>query len=824
MLVSKISVGLAVFFAAGGMALRVDGAPAAAPPGPVTTDAELIAAINLDSPGLEKMKAAVRAGDFPAAKVAYLVYRRTFSPVKWKTMASDEPVAPVEATDSTGDAICEHQIPDIPFHIYGNVADMGKNFDWYKNPVSPSSPNYTVEFTWCVVGRTLWWESLADAYWKTHNEKYAVEWVNELNDFVTKVPMPDDTVDVESGSVPSIWRGLETSVRMYQSWPYAYFRFLNSPSFTPDAQWTYLKSCYEHGLRLKLGLQNHERSGNHVTSEAYGLYSVGALYPELRNAEGWRKDAVERLTFEMNRIVPPDGMEAELTPTYHVGAMDECLGPLQLAKLNHLPIPAEFTTKIMSMYRALVLIMDQEGHDVPTNDSEIIDARWEAKRGLQLADDPLLKWAASKGAKGVAPPASTMLAYAGFYAMRSGWNPDDLFLFFRAGPIGIGHEHQDMLQVDLNAWGKKLLIDEGRHAYDQSILRYYCLGTSAHNTVIVDGKWQHRPPNKPTTDPQPVSNPWVVTPLFDYVDGTYDQGYQTAVYDPHKQYMPLDWAGKPDFSVSHTRRVLFLKPAYALVVDTLDGTGTHTFDAHFHLDAPKAKIDPETQAAFSLNTDHVQVGLYPLERENLVTNIIQGQKDPPLGWIANETETRPIPTVRFRKHQDAPAIFATFLYPYQGESAPSFKTRPLVTGDNMVWSRAIDTAQEKMEVILVKNGASRTLSFRSALLGQIHLNATGLVIRQPASGRQIFVGGWDWKTYDDSKTQFVFDTPGNAVLTAQETNLIFFNGDKKPLKVTVAKPFTRTVSLPAGAWTSISNGKSEPASPPRLFESGGDSK
>ncbi|MEJ0001556.1 MAG: hypothetical protein WDO13_21935 [Verrucomicrobiota bacterium] len=105
-----------------------------------------------------------------------------------------------------------------------------------------------------------------------------------------------------------------------------------------------------------------------------------------------------------------------------------------MAKLNNLEVPDSFRTRIMQMYRAPVLVMDQSGHAVPTNDSVPVDVTHKAAEGLQLGDDPLLAWAASHGEKGQAPPDSDALPYAGFYAMRGGWDRDDAFLFFRSGP------------------------------------------------------------------------------------------------------------------------------------------------------------------------------------------------------------------------------------------------------------------------------------------------------------------------------------------------------------------------------------------------------
>jgi hypothetical protein len=341
---------------------------------------------------------------------------------------------------------------------------------------------------------------------------------------------------------------------------------------------------------------------------------------------------MDRFVVEINRLVPPDGFEAELSPGYDTSTMEQFTVPTQLAPLNNIALPDVFRTKLISMYKALVLVMDQSGNDVPTNDSWIINAACLAPRGLKLGDDPLLEWAASRGRKGIAPADSTMLPYAGFYAMRSGWKPDDLFLFFRGGPVGIGHQHEEDLEVVLRAWNKTLLYDPGTFTYDQSEMRRYVLGTSSHSTIMVGGKWQHA--GSSPLPPAPVSNPWVTTPLFDYVASTFDKGYQESVYAPNTGFNPMKWTGVLDKSITHTRRVLYLRPYYALVLDTLDGSGNHAFDNLFQMDAPSASVDAMTHAVVSQRSDDVQLALYPLEQENMTADVVVGHKDPPIaGWF-----------------------------------------------------------------------------------------------------------------------------------------------------------------------------------------------
>lgn len=700
------------------------------------------------------------------------------------------------------DSICNNYLIDnISAHPYVPYwVDMGRDFNWSHNPIEPSAPNFSKEWSWVVVSRMKFVSQLADAYNQTGQEKYGSKALFFLKDFYQKANLSR----ASKADQELLWRGLDIAIRA-STLANVYPSIKKLTTYTASDEQMISSLAHQHGQRLYAILtKDAARTGNHVTTESYGLFVIAAMFPAFKEADQWRMEAINRFKREIDRVVPPDGFQAELSPSYHYGVVAPYHGFYEMANKYNIKLPETFLSRLKEMYRAPVLMMDQSGGLVPTNDSSPRDVRKLSKKGLELGDDPLLLWAVSGGKKGIAPPTSTMLPYAGFYTMRSGWKPNDLFLFFRGGPEGIGHAEQDMLQVVLRAYGKTLLFDPGKYAYDQSDWRRYTINTSAHNTIVVDGKWQNREkviPDKFVA----MQNPWFTSPLLDFVSATYKAGYETNMYDDTKTYRPQKWKGDRDTTVSHTRKVIYLKPNYTLIFDELEGIGKHTFDAHFHIDAPKAKMVPSNQAVYSERPDSIQIALFPLERQNLKTEIIQGQKEPLLGWMP--AEHRAIPTVRFRKEQGAPATFATLLYPYKGKD-PNIIAKDIKFKSTGIWGQVLHAPSDQIEIVISQGKFAKEISFSSTLVGKVNAKAEGLMIRRNKEINHVKIAGWKMSSYSDGQMEFTLSSPTTINLIQKAGFITIGNSGDQTVKVTFGMPYRKSIMLGAGQWMDVS-GKGE---------------
>jgi len=624
--------------------------------GPRMTDEQLFAALNLDYPGLEETKRLVEAGDLGGAKAAFVAHLKTRERPRFYVNPADIPAPderPAKPDTRGADAALEQR-----YTVMGVTLQFEDEIDWRANPTDPFSPEWTWQF-----GRFHWWSSLGRAYWDTGDEKYVRQFVKELRSWVHVNLMPGKS----DNSVGSRWRTIECGIRLAGSWPNAFFRFLPAESFTVDDIILMVKSFAEQADYL----HRYPTGGNWLTMEANGMGHVGVLFPEFKRAETWRTDAVARLYRELDTQVYPDGPQKELTTGYHYVALGNFLGLVRICMFNDVPVPEDYIAKLERMWEMGMWAMTPDRTLPHVNDAWFVNVPGELKRALEYfpgRED--FRWIATDGKEGVPPDhTSHWFPWSGWAVMRSGWDRDDSYLFFDVGPFGMGHQHEDKLAFVVHAYGSDLLVDVGSYAYDRSAMRAYVLSPQAHNTVLVDGGGQHRRARRNTfINSEPQDNPWHSTDALDFISGEYADGFGTS----------------NDETVTHRRAILFVKPDYWLVLDTLvpSDAETHRYEALFHFGPENAEA-----AAARAWTVGDRANLQLLAAGAQVTaQIVKGQEKPYyLGWIGKHglDGRRPMPVARFTWDAAGESRVLYAVYPTPpGEESPveSFKQVPADAG------------------------------------------------------------------------------------------------------------------------------------------------
>ena len=618
-------------------------------PSPGISDEELFKMLDLDRPGLEKVRAAVASQDMKAATHEFAEYLRHRERPLWFSDWRNEPKRADDPSkvDTTGaDKVLAHELWSC-----SHYNKYEGEIDWTLDPI-----NYK-EWPW-QLNRHQDWVILDRAYRYTGNEKYAREFVFQLMDWLRKCPVPTDW----DGNWSHTWRTIEAGIRAGQTWMDIYHNFLISPSFTDEAVVAMVKSFAEHAKHLK----KYPTSGNWLTMEMNGLMHVGVMFPEFKESPEWRRFASQKLYEEADRQVYPDGAQIELSTGYHHVSLGNLMGAWQIAHLNGVDMPSDYVAKMERMYD-YDLYASMPGGTLPgLNDANRIDIKADLGKGLKFFPTRKdLEWVATNGATGVKPSiGSVALPFAGQLVMRSGWDPNDLYLLMDAGPYGYGHQHEDALSFVIYSHGKYHLVDAGSYPYDSSQWRRYVISTRGHNTIRVDDQDQHRGgrPRDQYVISKPLPNKWIAGDGFDYASGYYDEGY----------------GSKNDIKVIHHRHIFFVKPEYWIVTDFLtpQDDKTHRHDSMFHLDSPDAKLDEATKSVVTQDEDS-NLAIIPLADDGLRVQVISGQETPIVqGWmpVAGGYDVRPIPTPTYTREQSGPASFAYVFYPIAAGAACPIKS------------------------------------------------------------------------------------------------------------------------------------------------------
>ncbi|MFN8515570.1 MAG: alginate lyase family protein [Chloroflexia bacterium] len=629
--------------------------------GPRLSDAEFFGRlIDTDRPGLTGIPRAVADGDVAGARRLFAAdVRATLQPERLLSIPRWYGGRGTIHPGETAAEVAERALR-LELMSCGTMHRFAGEVDWFANPTH----NQYREWTW-QLSRHPEWAILGERYRETGDERYAAGVARLFGSWVRQAVVPQDA----PGNATLCWRTIEAGIRMGGTWHSALHACYRSPAFTDDLIVDWFKSVWEHAWRL----HNFHWTHNWLIMEMNGLAQIAILYPQFREAVAWREYAFARLVEELARQFHPDGVQFELSTNYHQVVIRNYETLRDVCAAYEVATPPEFDRTLELAHAANVLMMAPDGRLPDLNDG----FRWEVASLLQRAvvrypDRADFRWAATRGEEG-APPAATSLAfpYAGYYVMRTGWEPDAVWALFDGGPLGFAHQHEDKLNLILHAYGRDLLTEGGNYAYDDSEMRRYVLSTRSHNTIRVDGLDQQRRPTYDHDDPDLLTRPagarWRTTADYDAVEAEYAEGYGPDLARP----------------VAHRRCVIFLKRGLGalgpclLVIDRLLPTDdrSHDYQALWHLDAAGAVS--EGFLVRSADAGLANLAILPSALPGLRLSLVAGQTEPEWqGWRSPLHEVQgteiPAPTAIYEWRVAGPSRLATLLYPTRpGASCPA---------------------------------------------------------------------------------------------------------------------------------------------------------
>jgi hypothetical protein len=439
----------------------------------------------------------------------------------------------------------------------GVTLELGLEPNWLKDGL-PHDEEWQIAWIKFYFGLEL-----AAAYSETGEARFQHAWEKLIASWIQQVPADFGPTDAHG--------------RRIQNWIYAWNIFADSPHFAGLAEGLDEKIVASVAEQARY-LRNHlTAERNHRTLELYALLIIALALPEAADPD-LLDFAMEAFYQNLLTDVRPDGVHREHSTHYHMMVLRSYLGARENLRRFGLSFPRDYDERLE---RACEFAMHCHRPDggIPTlSDSDAGNYFDLLRLGALLLSRNDFLYAATSAVEGV-PPQKRYVSFpdAGYHIQRSGWGQgktpfaQESFLIFDCGPLGDGgHGHYDMLNVEIAARGKSLIIDPGRYTYSEHPpnLRHWFKGTAAHNTVCIDGldqvPYRRGKPKKPLPQARLLER-WSA-PGFDLLCGT---------------------AHSPCYEVVHTRRIFYIADEYWVICDSLAGERPHRFDLRFHL-APEA--------------------------------------------------------------------------------------------------------------------------------------------------------------------------------------------------------------------------------------------
>lgn len=558
-------------------------------------------------------------------------------------------------------------------------ADIGHPPNWNRDPktntVAPLLFGKTLDYrNESLVGDIKYlWEpnrhlqlvTMAQAYSLTKNKTYLDGLSAQLNSWFEQCPYPLG---------PNWTSSLELGIRLI-NWAFVW-RLVggaDSPLFDgrdgANLRKRWLASIYQHAHFIKGHFSRHSSANNHLIGEAAGLFVAAVTWPCWDEMAKWRCDAKNILEREILLQTMADGVNREQAVSYQQFVLDFCIVSGLAARVAAIEFSDGYWKQIESMLEYLASIMDVAGNIPMIGDADdgyvvrlsqdkdfcpyrsllatgaILFARPDFKQKAGslddktrwLLDDADAQYEAIVGEAGILPVRHAF-PEGGYYILGGDFETAvEVRLVVDSGPLGYlsiaAHGHADALSFTLSLGGSEFLVDPGTYSYHtQKKWRDYFRGTSAHNTIRIDGEDQSLSGGNFmwVRHANAICETWEPGEDGDRFVGSHD-GY-LRLSDP----------------VLHRREIQLNKPKGVIrVTDTLHCEGKHQIERFWHFSEDCDVSLGESSIVAEKAGKRLELRCIGADNMNAV--LLRGEESPPAGWVSRRFDEKlPSSTVAWR--------------------------------------------------------------------------------------------------------------------------------------------------------------------------------
>lgn len=256
-------------------------------------------------------------------------------------------------------------------------------------------------------------------------------------------------------------------------------------------KWALAGNALEQHWRRSLALQVEYLSrrlewhllGNHLFENAKALVLAGLFFDGPR-ADRWRGRGLRILDRQLDEQILTDGGHFERSPMYHALVLEGLLDLIQISEhyaMDTDQVP-DWRRRAEDMIAWLRVMSCPDGQIAFFNDAAV---------DVALPPPVIADYAKRLGVETPEPATDEgieLLENSGY--VRAARGP--MVAVLDAAPVGPdyqpGHAHADTLSFELSVFGQRVLVNSGTSVYGLGDERLRQRGTSAHNTVVVDGR------------------------------------------------------------------------------------------------------------------------------------------------------------------------------------------------------------------------------------------------------------------------------------------------------------------------------------------------
>jgi len=236
----------------------------------------------------------------------------------------------------------------------------------------------------------------------------------------------------------------------------------------------FLASLSQQLTFLSLNLEK-DLTGNHLVKNAKALV-WGSHFLDGVQSDGWRKNALSLIQKTLDLHVLPDGMQFELSPSYHNQVLADLLEFHYI--LGDSDDKIIFEETIQKMAQVAVDLTHPDGWPALFNDGG---------SSMAYKTEELVRVMMQIGLE--VPQRNRAFSYSS--AGYSGFYTDTNYFLLKHGKLAPnelpGHGHGDIFSFELSLDNKRIVVDKGVLEYESGKSRENSRSTASHNTLNIDG-------------------------------------------------------------------------------------------------------------------------------------------------------------------------------------------------------------------------------------------------------------------------------------------------------------------------------------------------